>query len=49
VFGTPADVTLEEIALELLYPADAFTEKTVRGAALPSAPVHLVLAVSTDT
>src|SRR5262245_25526501 len=33
VFGTPADVTLEEIALEMLYPADAFTGKTVRAAA----------------
>jgi len=33
VFGTPADVTLEEIALEMLYPADAFTDKTVRAAA----------------
>jgi len=33
VFGTPADVTLEEIALEVLYPADAFTDKTVRAAA----------------
>ena len=33
VFGTPADVTLEEIALEILYPADAFTDKTVRAAA----------------
>ena len=32
VFGTPADVTLEEIALELLYPADAFTDKTIREA-----------------
>jgi hypothetical protein len=33
VFGTPADVTLEEIALEVLYPADSFTDKTVRAAA----------------
>ena len=33
VFGTPVDVTLEEIALEKLYPADAFTEDTVRRAA----------------
>ena len=37
VFGTPADVTLEEIALEVLYPADAFTDKTVR-AAVAAAP-----------
>jgi hypothetical protein len=33
VFGTPADVTLEEIALEMLYAADAFTDKTIREAA----------------
>ena len=33
VFGTPADVTLEEIALEVLYPADAFTDSAVRAAA----------------
>jgi transcriptional regulator with XRE-family HTH domain len=44
VFGTPADVTLEEIALEILYPADAFTDKTVRAAAAapaaaPTAPL----------
>src|SRR5262245_10145899 len=37
VFGTPADVTLEEIAIEVLYPADAFTEKTVRALAAPPA------------
>jgi transcriptional regulator with XRE-family HTH domain len=30
VFGSPADVTLEEIALELLYPANPFTAQTVR-------------------
>ena len=33
VFGTPLDVTLEEIALEQLYPADEFTERAVRAAA----------------
>src|SRR5262249_57441977 len=33
VFRTPADFTLEEIALEMLFPADAFTDKTVRAAA----------------
>jgi hypothetical protein len=33
VFGTPANVTLEEIALEMLYPADAFTDTTIREAA----------------
>ena len=30
VFGSPADVTLEEIALEMLYPADVSTEAAVR-------------------
>ena len=45
VFGTPADVTLEEIALEMLYPADAFTDKTVRAAAAaaPEATLATVL------
>jgi transcriptional regulator with XRE-family HTH domain len=33
VFGAPADVTLEEIALEMLYPADEATERAVRSAA----------------
>jgi len=37
VFGTPADVTLEEIALEMLYPADTFTDETIREAAEVSA------------
>ena len=32
VFGTPADVTLEEVALEVLQPADDFTDKAVWGA-----------------
>jgi transcriptional regulator with XRE-family HTH domain len=27
VFGSPVDVSLEELALELLHPADSFTEK----------------------
>jgi len=40
VFGTPADVTLEEIALEVLYPADAVTEKTVRALAVPPASAN---------
>jgi transcriptional regulator with XRE-family HTH domain len=30
VFGSPADVTLEEIALELLYPANPFTAQVAR-------------------
>lgn len=33
VFGSPVDVTLEEIALEVMHPADAFTEQAVRKAA----------------
>jgi MmyB-like transcription regulator ligand binding domain len=33
VFGSPLDVTLEEIALELLYPADPATDRAVRAAA----------------
>ena len=33
VFGTAADVTLEEIALEMMHPADAATEAAVRTAA----------------
>jgi len=33
VFGEPLDVTLEEIALEQLYPANAETERLVRAAA----------------
>jgi transcriptional regulator with XRE-family HTH domain len=33
VFGSPADVTLEEVALELLHPADAFTDRAVRNVA----------------
>ena len=32
VFGSPADVTLSEIALEVMHPADAFTESVVRAA-----------------
>lgn len=30
VFGSPADVTLEEVALEVLHPADTFTDSAVR-------------------
>src|SRR5262245_54602819 len=37
VFGTPVAPTVEEIALEMLYPADAFTDKAVREAAEVSA------------
>jgi transcriptional regulator with XRE-family HTH domain len=31
-FGTPRDVTLDELAVELFYPADAATEQLLRGA-----------------
>jgi transcriptional regulator with XRE-family HTH domain len=37
VFGTPIDVTLSEIALEMLYPADAATAAAVRKRARPKA------------
>ena len=30
-FGTPRDVTLDELALELFFPADADTEHALRG------------------
>ncbi|MFI6725011.1 transcriptional regulator [Streptomyces atratus] len=30
-FGAPADVTLSELAIELFYPFDEFTEKALRG------------------
>ncbi|QBK06205.1 XRE family transcriptional regulator [Hylemonella gracilis] len=33
VFGSPADVTLEEVALEVLHPADAYTDQAVQAAA----------------
>lgn len=39
VFGTPVAATVEDIALEMLYPANAFTEKTVRNAAAISSEV----------
>ena len=32
LFGTPLDVTLSELALELFFPADAATAATVRAA-----------------
>lgn len=38
VFGTPMDVTLAEIAMELFFPADAATAAVLRG--LPDAPSH---------
>jgi transcriptional regulator with XRE-family HTH domain len=41
VFGTPADVTVEEIALEMLYPADAFTDEAVHAAAAATLPAPL--------
>lgn len=33
VFGTPVDVTLSELAIEMFFPADAATAKAVRNAA----------------
>lgn len=32
-FGTPRDITLAELAVELFYPADATTEATLRALA----------------
>jgi transcriptional regulator with XRE-family HTH domain len=40
VFGSAADVTLEEVALELLHPADAFTESAVRTSGVALAGVR---------
>ena len=37
VFGTPVDVTLSELAIESLYPADAATAEAVRAAAVQHA------------
>ena len=31
VFGTPLDVTLDELAIEAFYPADAMTAERLRG------------------
>ncbi len=33
VFGTPVDVTLSELAIEMFFPADPQTDARVRGAA----------------
>ena len=35
-FGTPRDITLDELAIELFYPADDATEAALRGAAAVS-------------
>jgi hypothetical protein len=35
-FGSPRDVTLAELTVELFYPADAATEQTLRRAASAS-------------
>ncbi|EGI76548.1 helix-turn-helix domain-containing protein [Hylemonella gracilis] len=40
VFGSPADVTLEEVALEVLHPADAHTEQAVQAAAAGTGQGH---------
>ncbi|OEU88253.1 XRE family transcriptional regulator [Streptomyces abyssalis] len=37
-FGAPADVTLSELAIELFYPLDEFTTKTLRELAAPPGP-----------
>jgi hypothetical protein len=37
VFGSPVDVTLQEIALEVMHPANAFTDAAVRAAAAAAA------------
>ena len=34
-FGTPLDVTLDELAVELFFPSDEFTDRALRG---PSDP-----------
>ena len=33
VFGTPQDITLSELAIELFYPGDDATEAVLRGSA----------------
>ena len=40
VFGTPVDVTLAELAIEMFFPADQATAETVRKAAM-SAPMFM--------
>ncbi len=30
-FGTPRDITLDELSIELFYPADAATDRLLRG------------------
>jgi transcriptional regulator with XRE-family HTH domain len=40
VFGTPQDVTVEELALEAFYPADAPTGAALRARAWKSGPEH---------
>ena len=37
VFGTPLDVTLEELAIESFFPADAATQETLQQLAAASA------------
>jgi transcriptional regulator with XRE-family HTH domain len=37
VFGSPVDVTLDEIALELMHPADAVTDQAVQQAVMAAA------------
>ena len=35
IFGTPVDVTLQELALETFFPADDFTREVLRQLPLP--------------
>ena len=37
-FGTPRDITLDELAIELFYPADDATEAALRGVDAVSSP-----------
>ena len=38
-FGTPQDITLAELAVELFYPADDASEAMLRAAARSASPV----------
>jgi len=48
IFGTPTDVTLSELALELLFPADAGTREAVRKLAAKQSVVRDGLALVPD-
>jgi hypothetical protein len=38
IFGTPVDVTLQELALETFFPADEFTGQVLRALAAGAQP-----------